>query len=234
MCFSVQIDQNLKQLGALYNASINDKAYDYFTKMQLEKPSSYKPVDVDGRLYTKLWAPVIIHHKTQNEIRPMRYQLLPSFCDKDKYTRLNPKTNRHVEIKSTYNARVESLLERKAWSKPFGTQHAILCVESFYEWVDINGEKQVLEFKAKNSEHLNLACLFDTWYSSDREQIIQSFAIITRNPEPEVLAAGHDRTPVNLKAEYINDWLNPKNQSSKQLLSMLNDPRRPEYIHTPV
>jgi putative SOS response-associated peptidase YedK len=234
MCFSVQVDMDLKALAKEFKASINQEAYKYFQEAQKRQPKQYKAITDDGKLFTKLWAPVVIHHKNQNEIRPMRYQLLPSFCKKDKYTRLNPKTNRDIEIKSTYNARIESLNDKKAWQIPFGRYHGVLSVKSFYEWVeDENGQKKILEFYAPNNEKLNLACLFDTWYSADKTDIIQSFAIITRPPEPEVLAAGHDRTPVNLKTENIDKWLNPKILEKKELLTILNEPERPGYLHQP-
>ena len=232
MCFSVQIDMNLKSLASEYKASINNKAYSYFNDAQKRNPKQYKSIDDDGKLFTKLWAPLIIHHKNQNEIRPMRYQLLPSFSKSNKYTRTIPRTNREVEIKSTYNARIESLVDKKAWQIPFGKYHGVLSVKSFYEWVeDEDGQKKILEFYAPENEKLNLACLFDTWYSEDRQDIIQSFAIITRPPEPEVLKAGHDRTPVNLKPEHIKNWLEPQKLKPQELFQILNDPRRPGYLH---
>jgi hypothetical protein len=89
MCFSVKVDMNLKSLAQEFKASINNEAYSYFNCANKRNPKMYKSVEDDAKLFTKLWAPVIIHHKNQNEIRPMRYQLLPSFCKSDKYTRIN-------------------------------------------------------------------------------------------------------------------------------------------------
>lgn len=232
MCFSVQAEIDLKKMSQLYKAQINEKAFDHFKSFAQKDPKNYKFVEEDGRIFTKIWAPLIIHHKGKREIRPMRYQLLPHFCETNKYTRINPKTNRSVEIKNTYNARMESLLSGKAWQKPFTNYHAILPTISFYEWVESEGNKLVLEFKPKTKEHMNIACLYDNWFGEDGE-IIQSFAIVTRNPEPEVLEAGHDRTPVNLSHEDLDKWLITENKQPNQFLELLDNPHRPFYLSQP-
>ena len=232
MCFSVQVDIDLKKLSQLYKADINEKAFDHFKSASKKDPKAYKYVEDDGRIFTKIWSPIIIFHKGKREIRPMRYQLLPHFCETSKYTRINPKTQRKVEVKNTYNARMESLLSGKAWQKPFGNYHAILPTLSFYEWVESENGKEVLQFTPKTNEHMNIACLYDNWFGNDGE-IIQSFAIITREPEPEVLAAGHDRTPVNLSQSVIDQWLKADLNSPQEHLELLNNPYRPFYQHQP-
>lgn len=229
MCFSVQVDIDLKKLSQLYKAKVNKNAFEHFYNSSKKDSKNYKYVGDDGRIFTKIWAPIIIHHKGQREIRPMRYQLLPHFCESNKYTRLNPKTNRQVEIKNTYNARMESLLTGRAWQKPFTNYHGILPTLSFYEWVETQGNKHILEFTPKTKEHMNIACLYDNWFGKD-DEIIQSFAIVTRNPEPEVLEAGHDRTPVNLSHEQLDKWLITKNKSAHEYLELLDNPHRPFYL----
>lgn len=232
MCFSVQVDIDLKKLSQLYKAQINAKAFDYLKNAALTDPKGHKYVQDDGRVFTKIWSPVIIFHKGQREIRPMRYQLLPHFCEDNKYTRVNPKTARKVEIKNTYNARMESLLTGKAWQKPFGNYHAILPTLSFYEWVEGESGKEIFKFTPKTNEHMNIACLYDNWFGP-KDEIIQSFAIITRDPEPEVLEAGHDRTPVNLERENIDKWLITDKRAPAEFLELLNNPHRPFYEHQP-
>ncbi len=36
---------------------------------------------------------------------------------------------------------------------------------------------------------------------------LNSFALVTDDPNPEVSAAGHDRTPIVLKPSHMNSWL---------------------------
>ena len=41
------------------------------------------------------------------------------------------------------------------------------------------------------------------------EPELLSFAAITDEPDPEVAAAGHDRTIINIKPEHVDVWLSP-------------------------
>ena len=73
------------------------------------------------------------------------------------------------------------------------------------------GETQksaVVAFRANPPEDLLLACLWSRW-SAPGEPDLLSFALITDEPPSEVLAAGHDRCVIPLKAENLDAWLNP-------------------------
>lgn len=229
MCFSVMIEQDLSKLQKLYQAEINEQAFEYFYERTQSHPDTYKLPQEEGRVYAKSWAPIITFTRGRREIRPMRYQLLPSFCPEPKYTRINPKTGRDVEIKSTYNARLDSLQKAKAWQKPFMKFHGIVPVTSFYEWVDKEGVAAQIEFKDPKQPHLNIPCLYDNWYSSDRSLILQTFAIITTDPTPEVLAFGHDRCPVNLNSDQLSDWLDPSSQTMDDIYRLLQQPVRNQF-----
>ena len=76
-----------------------------------------------------------------------------------------------------------------------------------------------------------IACLWSRW--SDPEGIapdLLSFAAITDEPEPEVAAAGHDRTIINIKPEHVDTWLNPQNDLAA-MQAIFDDKRRPYYEH---
>jgi len=60
---------------------------------------------------------------------------------------------------------------------------------------------------------------------------VLSFAAITDEPEPEVAAAGHDRTIINLKPEHVDDRLNPDPTDLATLYAILDDKRHPFYEH---
>lgn len=61
------------------------------------------------------------------------------------------------------------------------------------------------------------------------EEIQWSFAAITDEPEPEVAAAGHDRTIINIKPEHVGAWLTPDGRSDEELFAILDDKRHPYY-----
>jgi len=55
------------------------------------------------------------------ELRPMRFSLLPSWSKEPK-----------VKF-ATYNARVESILEKATWRTPFSRNHCLVPMTGFFE-----------------------------------------------------------------------------------------------------
>lgn len=64
-----------------------------------------------------------------------------------------------------------------------------------------------------------------------QEPDLLSFAAITDDPEPEVAAAGHDRTIINIKPEHVDAWLNPDPADLAALYRIFDDKRHPFYEH---
>ena len=64
-----------------------------------------------------------------------------------------------------------------------------------------------------------------------KEPDLLSFAAITDDPEPEVAAAGHDRTIINIKPEHVDAWLNPERTNLAAQYAILDDRARPYYEH---
>jgi putative SOS response-associated peptidase YedK len=230
MCFSVQVDIDLKKLAYRFDATINEAAFEHFKKLENEDSNKYKYVyPEDQRVFAKVWAPIICEVRGERQIRPMRYQLLPSFCKEERYMRTD-ESGKEMEVKNTFNARLDSLQTAKAWQKPFTRLHAMLPVKKFYEWVPRNGHKAMISFAPQDEEYMLVPCLYDNWYSEDKSKIIQSFAIITDEPRPEVLEMGHDRTPINLNELNLGKWLSPQNNDIQSMMTILKSPHHPQYL----
>ncbi len=155
--------------------------------------------DRDSRIFPGVYAPVIISEDGKLVIKPMRYQ-----C------RLAGKSaNYGQRFPGTYNARRDSL--KKFWAPAFGHTHGLMVVETFYENVEgPDGKNQVVQFTPRTGEPMLVACLWSHWKDpAGTEPDLLSFAAITDDPEPEVAAAGHDRTIINIKLEHVDAWLNP-------------------------
>jgi hypothetical protein len=54
MCFSVQVDQDIKKLAQRFQAGVSKPAFDNFYKMQESEPKKYK---MEEQIYSKYWAP---------------------------------------------------------------------------------------------------------------------------------------------------------------------------------
>ena len=188
-----------------------------------------KHLERDDRIYPSDFAPVL----TMDEggklvIRPMRYLCrpkgVPAFFDK-KYP-------------GTYNAKRTSFTGY--WKSVYAKTHAIIVATTFFEHVKRHrlegralapGEKEedvVIRFDPSHGRPMELACLWSHWTGAS-EPDLNSFAIVTDEPPPEVAAAGHDRCPIPLKHENVEDWLRAPAPTDYQAL--LDDKERPYYEH---
>jgi putative SOS response-associated peptidase YedK len=164
-------------------------------------------------------------------VKPMRYLCRPAgkpaFYD--------------TKYPGTYNARRDSL--ESYWKGLFGYSHGLIVASRFYENVSRHamehrelapGEKEenvVLEFVPRDGQNMLIACLWSHWTGKAGEPDLLSFAAITDEPEDEVLAAGHDRTIINIKPEHIDAWLNPDPNNLAALYAIFDDKQHPFYEH---
>lgn len=174
----------------------------------------------DSRIFPGMYAPVIVEVDGQRLIRPMRYQCRPAGKPAS-YDRQYP---------GTYNARRDNL--EGFWKGQFGHSHGFMVASRFYENVEgPDGKNQVLEFTPRDGEPMLVACLWSRWTDPDgKEPDLLSFAAITDEPEPEVAAAGHDRTIINIKPEHIDAWLQPGGDLAA-MHAIFDDKRHPYYEH---
>ncbi|OYT91149.1 MAG: hypothetical protein CFE43_15010 [Burkholderiales bacterium PBB3] len=173
----------------------------------------------DGRMFPGYFVPVLIMEDGRKIVRPMRYQCRIAGVPENYDTR----------FPGTYNARMDNL--DGFWRNQFGHTHGIAIVSAFYEYVTgPNGQKIVLEFRPTTEESLYVACLWSHWTSPGTADLY-SFAFITDDPPPEVLAAGHDRCIVPLKRGNVDYWLDPDPNDLDSLWDILKDKERPYYEH---
>jgi putative SOS response-associated peptidase YedK len=191
---------------------------------------SSEPNEEDNRIFPFVYAGVIVKKDGQSLLTPMRYHCRPAgkpaFIDR--------------QFPGLYNARRDNL--EKFWSEQFGTHHAILVVESFYENVRrhtmehraLNAgeaeENVVLQFKPEPAQTMYIACLWSHW-TDPKEPDLRGFAAITDAPPTDVAAAGHDRCIINLKPENIEAWLTPQGRSTSELQALLSDRAVPVFQH---
>lgn len=182
----------------------------------------------DRRVFPMVYGGVIVKRDGKNWLTPMRYFCRPAgkpaFYDR--------------QFPGLYNARRDNL--EKFWSQQFGHSHAIVVVDSFFEWVKVHtkerrelapGEQEKsieLEFKPKPARSMLVACLWSHW-TDPKLPYINGFAAITDDPPPEVAAAGHDRCIINIKPENVDAWLTPEGRSTAELQAILSDRETPYY-----
>ena len=191
---------------------------------------SSEPAPEDDRIFPFVYTGVIVKQGGENLLTPMRYFCRPAgkpaFYDK--------------KFPGLYNARRDSL--EKFWAEQFGSHHAVMVVESFFENVKLHtmqhrelsaGEAEqnvVLQFKPDPAQVMYVACLWSRW-TDPKEPDLRGFAAITDEPPADVAAAGHNRCIINLKREHVEAWLTPEGRSRSELQEILSDRAIPVFQH---
>lgn len=174
----------------------------------------------DARIYPGWYVPVLVMEHGERVLKPMRYQCRPA----------GKPAFHDTKYPGTYSARRDSL--DGYWKGLFGMSHGVMVANAFFENVERDGVKQVLEFKPQGHGDLLVACLWSRWETTGEpgEPALLSFAAITDEPPPEIAATGHDRCVIPLKEEHLDAWLDPKGDLDA-MQRILDDRERPFYEH---
>ena len=166
--------------------SVNE-LLEYFPARVVGSPSS-------GRYFPRSSAPVYIFNRNQWLVTPMQFSMIPSWSDTEK-----PKF-------ATYNARIESLFDKPTWKDAITKSRCLVPMTGFLEWVENEetGKKELVEFTSETGDPLFACGVWSRW--QNEEKSIDSFAIVTKEPVPEIEAAGHDRMPLFLKKQSYEEW----------------------------
>ena len=177
----------------------------------------------DNRIYPDWYVPILISEGGRKVVRPMRYHCRPAGMDP------SIDWTKDGRVSGTYNARRDKLT--LFWRKQFGYTHGLMLAETFYESVDDGmGGSTEIHFRPRTGETMYIACLYSHWVDpTGQEPDLWSCAAITDEPEPEVAAAGHDRTIINIKPEHVEAWLNPDPNNLDALFAIFDDTRHPYY-----
>lgn len=175
----------------------------------------------DRRIFPGIYAPVLVMEGGKRVVKPMRYQCRPQ----------GKPVKNDVLFPGTYNARRDSL--EKYWKGLFGNSHGLMVATTFYENVEgEDGKNRVLQFTPRTEEPMLIACLWSHWTDpTGEEPDLLSFAAITDEPEPEVAAAGHDRTIINIRPENVGAWLSPTPTDLDALYAIFDNKQHPFYEH---
>jgi putative SOS response-associated peptidase YedK len=173
----------------------------------------------DGRIFPLHYVPIVVEDEGRRLIRLARYHCRmagkPASLDQ--------------QFPGLYSARRDNL--EKYWRDAFGSSHALMLIDSFYENVERDGRNCVLHFQPRPQETMLVACLYSVWTDPQDGRPLLSFAAITDNPPLEVAATGHDRMVVSIRPENVDAWLNPRGRTDAQLQSILSDRPTPYYEH---
>ena len=149
-------------------------------KMVSEMDGAIRQIHLEKDIYPTDIAPIIVGDRHGLKLT----------CQKWGYPGLEQKN-------VIYNARVESVLEKKIFSNGIRYHRAVIPVKHFYEWSQ-NREKNT--FCRKDTKEMYLAGIFDGIGKEER------FVILTTEAN-ESMKKIHNRMPLILEKNQIFDWI---------------------------
>lgn len=182
--------------GRYYRRSDKQRIAEAFRLGQLPEGFVLPP---DFNVAPTTMQPVIRQHRDtgERELVMMRWGLVPYFA----------KSIADFKGFSTINAKAETVESRALWRGPFERRRCLVPADGFYEWKRLDPKtKQPYAFGLKDAAPFAFAGLWDAWKDPANGEWLQTFSIITTDPN-EVTAEVHNRMPVILHARDYDRWL---------------------------
>lgn len=153
----------------------------------------------DYNVAPSTFQPVIRQNRDsgERELVMMRWGLVPYFA----------KTPADFKGFSTINAKAETVTSRAMWRGPFERRRCLVPADGFYEWMKLDAKtKRPYAFAMRDALPFAFAGLWDAWKDPVKDERLQSFSIITTEPN-ELTAEVHTRMPVILHKGDYDRWL---------------------------
>jgi len=133
----------------------------------------------------------------ERDLVMMRWGLIPYFA----------KSATEFKAFSTINARAETLMSRAIWKGLFEKRRCLVPADGFYEWKKLDPRtKQPFAYMMRDDQPFAFAGLWDAWKHPANDEWLQTFTIITTDPN-ELTAEVHNRMPVIIHPRDYDRWL---------------------------
>lgn len=127
---------------------------------------------------------------------------------------------------TAFNARIESARDKPHFSNAVKKRRAIVPATGYYEWKTVDDVKTPHFIHLPGAELFIFAGLYEWWRNPAAaddapDKWLLSTSILTRDATGE-LAAIHDRMPVFLSPELLDEWLDPHTEGDEDLLAEIS------------
>ena len=130
------------------------------------------------------------------------------------------------------NARAETLTTRSAFKEAYQKRRCVVPADGFFEWTGPKTVRQPLWFHRPDGGLVLFAGLYESWQPApDRWQ--RTFTIITTEPN-DVVRPIHDRMPVVLPSDGLDEWLFQGNEDHEALRAFLGPAPNDTLVPTAV
>jgi putative SOS response-associated peptidase YedK len=134
---------------------------------------------------------------------------------------LVPSWSKTPDVKGTFNARAESLVDKPMFRTAFARWRVLVPVDAFYEWERTGRRSQPYAFTRTDGQPLVFAGLREWWRGKDGVEL-RTATIVTTEAGPDMPI--HDRQPVVLEPEDWELWLDTQVSDPEVLLPLLGRP----------
>jgi putative SOS response-associated peptidase YedK len=130
------------------------------------------------------------------------------------------------------NARAETVASLSPFRDAFRRRRCIVPADGFFEWTGTKDARQPLWFHREDGGLLLFAGLYETWQPEGGERQ-RTFTIVTTRANA-LMAPVHDRMPVILPDDALDDWLDPRHEDIDALSKLLAPAPEGLLVATPV
>ncbi len=130
------------------------------------------------------------------------------------------------------NARAETLDKRPAFRGAFKKRRCVVPADGFFEWTGPKSARQPIWFHRPDGSLLLFAGLYESWQREPGEWE-PTFTIITADANATIEPI-HNRVPVILPDDVIDEWLHPRQDDLAALSGLLVPARDNVLVGTPV
>ncbi|MEX2226315.1 MAG: SOS response-associated peptidase [Dehalococcoidia bacterium] len=104
------------------------------------------------------------------------------------------------------NAKSETADNRPAFRDAFESRRCAIPADGFFEWAGTKEARRPYWYHAPDGGMLLFAGLYESWRDPKTDKWTRTFAILTTDAN-EVVAPVHDRMPVILPPDRVDDWI---------------------------
>jgi putative SOS response-associated peptidase YedK len=104
------------------------------------------------------------------------------------------------------NSRSESAMKRPAFRDAFVERRCVVPADGFFEWIGAKESRRPIWFHAPDGGLLLFAGLYESWLNPETTEWMRSFTILTTEAN-DVVAPVHDRMPVIVPWEQVEEWI---------------------------
>jgi len=162
----------------------------------------------------------LYEHHGERELTLFKWGLVPKWA-KDP-----------AAIKSTFNARAETVATKPMFRSAFKSSRILVPVDAFYEWKTLAPKvKQPYAFTRADGRPIVFAGLREWWRDAEGYEL-RTATIITTEAGPDMPI--HNRQPVVLDPSQWDLWLDPEVTDVDRVLPLLVPTPRGTLVHHPV